>query len=61
MNNETIRAKNAEKSRKRRAELQKAAERDGFEKASEAITAWKNGEYFLIDIETLERLKSLIE
>ena len=54
------RAKNVEKSRRRRAEMQLAAERDGFEKASEAITAWKKGEYILINAEKFERLMSLI-
>jgi hypothetical protein len=33
---------------KRRAELQAAAERDGFKSASEAITKWKNGEAILV-------------
>ena len=37
-----------EKSAKRRAEMQAAAERNGFENASEAITAWKQGEYELV-------------
>ena len=32
-----------EKQDQRKAEMQAAAERDGFETWSEAITAWKNG------------------
>ena len=36
------------RSDKRKAELQAAAERDGFASWSEAITAWKNGEYILV-------------
>jgi hypothetical protein len=38
----------ARRQSKRRAELQAAAQRDGFITASEAITAWKNGEAVLI-------------
>jgi aerobic-type carbon monoxide dehydrogenase small subunit (CoxS/CutS family) len=63
MTDEEERAKNAEKSRKRRAEMQAAAERDGFvdteksKAASQAITAWKKGEYVLIDIETLKSVQ----
>jgi hypothetical protein len=34
---------NKEKQDKRKAEMQAAAERDGFATASAAITAWKNG------------------
>jgi hypothetical protein len=37
-----------QRSDKRKAELQKAAERDGFGTWSEAITAWKNGLYILV-------------
>jgi hypothetical protein len=33
-----------EKQDKRKAEMQAAAERDGFETWSQALTAWKNGE-----------------
>jgi len=33
-----------EKQDQRKAELQAAAERDGFETWSQALTAWKNGE-----------------
>ena len=33
-----------EKQDQRKAEMQAAAERDGFETWSQAITAWKNGE-----------------
>lgn len=33
---------------KRKAELQAAAERDGFSSWSQAITAWKNGGYVLV-------------
>jgi hypothetical protein len=33
---------------KRRAELEAAAQRDGFTSASAAITAWKNGEAVLV-------------
>lgn len=36
------------RSDKRKAELQAAAERDGFSSWSEAITAWKNGEAVLV-------------
>jgi len=36
------------RSDKRKGELQAAAERDGFETWSEAITAWKNGEAVLV-------------
>jgi len=36
------------RSDKRKAELQAAAERDGFATWSEAITAWKNGEAKLV-------------
>lgn len=61
MTDEEQRAKNAAKSRKRREQLQEAAVRDGFKKASEAITAWKNGAFVLISIEVLERLQKLAE
>jgi len=33
-----------EKQDQRKAEMQAAAERDGFETWSQALTAWKNGE-----------------
>jgi hypothetical protein len=33
---------------KRRAGLEKAAKRDGFDTASAAITAWKNGDAILV-------------
>lgn len=36
------------RSDKRKAELQAAAERDGFESWSQAITAWKNGDAVLV-------------
>lgn len=36
------------RSDKRKVELQAAAERDGFETYSAAMTAWKNGEYALV-------------
>lgn len=36
------------RSDKRKEELQAAAERDGFLSWSQAITAWKNGEYVLV-------------
>jgi hypothetical protein len=36
------------RSDKRKKELQAAAQRDGFENASAAITAWKNGEAILV-------------
>jgi hypothetical protein len=35
---------------KRRAELQAAAERDGFASASAALTAWKNGTARLVPV-----------
>jgi AraC-like DNA-binding protein len=38
----------ARRQSKRRKELEAAAKRDGFESASAAITAWKNGEAILI-------------
>jgi hypothetical protein len=38
----------ARRQSKRRADLEKAAKRDGFQTASEAITKWKNGEYILV-------------
>jgi hypothetical protein len=38
----------ARRQSKRRADLEKAAKRDGFENASAAITAWKNGEAILV-------------
>lgn len=34
---------NKQKQNKRKAEMQAAAERDGFETWSQALTAWKNG------------------
>lgn len=37
-----------QRSDKRKAELQAAAERDGFETYSEAMTAWKNGNAVLV-------------
>jgi hypothetical protein len=36
------------RSDKRRAELEAAAQRDGFESASAAMTAWKKGEAILV-------------
>ena len=38
------------RSNKRKAEMQDAAERDGFATWSEAITAWKNGEAVLVKV-----------
>jgi hypothetical protein len=38
----------ARRQSKRRAELEAAAKRDGFDSASAAITAWKNGEAVLV-------------
>jgi hypothetical protein len=40
-------AANARAASKRVAQLQAAAERDGFETWSAALTAWKRGEYVL--------------
>jgi hypothetical protein len=37
-----------ERANRRKAELQAAAERDGFENWSQAMTAWKNGEAILV-------------
>jgi hypothetical protein len=37
-----------QRSNKRKAELQAAAERDGFATWSEAMTAWKNGNAVLV-------------
>jgi len=37
-----------QRSSKRKAELQAAAERDGFVTWSEAMTAWKNGNAILV-------------
>jgi hypothetical protein len=41
-------ATRTQRSDKRRKELEAAAIRDGFENASAAITAWKNGEAVLV-------------
>jgi hypothetical protein len=41
-------AANARAASKRQRELQAAAERDGFETTSAALTAWKRGEYRLV-------------
>ena len=38
----------ARRQARRVAQLQAAAERDGFNNWSEALTAWKNGEYVLV-------------
>jgi N-acyl-D-aspartate/D-glutamate deacylase len=38
----------ARRQSKRRKELEAAAQRDGFDTASAAITAWKNGDAILI-------------
>jgi hypothetical protein len=43
-------ATNAERQRKRNAELQAAAERDGFASASAALTAWKHGAARLVPV-----------
>jgi hypothetical protein len=40
-------AANARAAAKRMAELQAAAERDGFRTISAALTAWKRGDYVL--------------
>jgi hypothetical protein len=40
-------AANARAASKRVAQLQAAAERDGFETTSAALTAWKSGRYVL--------------
>ena len=39
-----------EKQDQRKAEMQVAAERDGFETWSQALTAWKNGEARLTQV-----------
>ena len=66
MKDKTKQAKNKEYQDKRKAELQAAAERDGFENWSEALTAWKNGQARLIHTppshnlrENYETLKSI--
>lgn len=41
------------RSDKRKAELQAAAERDGFSNWSEAITAWKKGDYILVKAQSI--------
>lgn len=38
----------ARRQSKRRAALEAAAKRDGFDTASAAITAWKNGDAILV-------------
>jgi hypothetical protein len=43
-------AANARAASKRVAQLQAAAERDGFETTSAALTAWKRGEYRLVKV-----------
>ena len=40
---------NKQRQDKRKAELQAAAIRDGFRNWSEALTAWKNGQYKLVE------------
>ena len=42
------RVANARATKKLQERNQKAAERDGFRTASEAITAWRNGEYVMV-------------
>lgn len=41
---------NRRNTNKRQAAMEAAAKRDGFESASEAITAWKNGEAVLVKV-----------
>ena len=49
------RAANARNIKKRYAVMQKAARRDGFIKASSAITAWKNGTHVLVAVEVVSK------